>query len=46
MSASEPEYIAREKYGIKRVEAVSGTSDGGVDAAGGITGTFKKLNCD
>jgi len=46
MANSEDEFISRERYGIKRVETVADNSHKQVDAAGGITGTFKKLNCD
>lgn len=46
MAASEEDFKSWEKYGIKNVDTVSSKDTKGADAAGGITGTFKKLNVD
>ncbi|XP_067937459.1 alpha-tocopherol transfer protein-like [Watersipora subatra] len=46
MLDSEQDFVAREKYGIRKVDAVSSNQGNSADAAGGITGTFKKLNVD
>lgn len=47
MLGSEEEFKSWEKYGIKSLDAVAGKKeDRSADPVGGISGTFKKLNCD
>ena len=47
MLGSEEDFKSWEKYGIKSLDTVSGKNeDKSADPVSGISGTFKKLNCD
>lgn len=47
MLGSEEEFKSWEKYGIKNIETVAGKKEEkSADPVSGISGTFKKLNCD